>query len=492
MVHACRRDGVNRLPTVKELSARFHAGTRAILTELHRLADAGVLSLHPRRGIHLRSNAALPPFVAPVTPIRNKGEWLRAHVSERITGGQYPAGQPLPSLRRLSIETGANYRTLRGALYALVTDGLLEPYRKTFRVPQASARSGSGEVLLLFAGGRLGDVVRSTPWSEAFFANLQHELSMHSLQLRMANAEDMLAGPAASRMRVSSRTLGCIVHALFFAHSQLESTMARLRRHRLPTALYHDGHPELLQTFRSACAGLERNLIVAVGSTTLDGERVGRYLQLKGHRRAALFTLARSEARAIPRVVGLQRALGDDGLVLYGPDDEPESGADYLRRRPYAEWLSRHDEWRARAGADREPVSYYSSGRDAHSQVLTSVAATALERTFARAIRDPSLTAWVGIDDRAALCAATFLRNQRIVPAAARAVIGFDNSIESLAADCSSYDFNIRAAVTMLVDFVIAPSRRRALALDDGVWSAPGFVVERATTATTATDRARP
>jgi GntR family transcriptional regulator len=55
-------------------------------------------------------------------------KYLRIHreLSDRITGGQWPAGSPLPSQQQLAAQFGVSVMTLRQALQLLTDDGLIE------------------------------------------------------------------------------------------------------------------------------------------------------------------------------------------------------------------------------------------------------------------------------------------------------------------------------------------------------------------------------
>jgi len=92
-------------------------------------------------------------------------------------------------------------------------------------------------------------------------------------------------------------------------------------------------------------------------------------------------------------------------------------------------------------------------------------------------------TAWIGASDSVALAALEFLAQsagrKRI------AVIGFDNSFESLCNDLTSYDFNLGGYAAALLDFAV--TGRRLYKQEDGpdFVELPGMVVERKSTCPT-------
>jgi GntR family transcriptional regulator len=80
-------------------------------------------------------------------PIREP-KYLRIHrdLTDRITGGQWPAGCPLPSQQQLAAQFGVSVMTLRQALQLLADDGLIE------------ARHGTGTYVAARYAHDLGDL----------------------------------------------------------------------------------------------------------------------------------------------------------------------------------------------------------------------------------------------------------------------------------------------------------------------------------------------
>jgi hypothetical protein len=77
---------------------------------------------------------------------------------------------------------------------------------------------------------------------------------------------------------------------------------------------------------------------------------------------------------------------------------------------------------------------------------------------FERALSDRSITAWVGGNDFVAITALHFLKvTKRIAVPESISVVGFDNTLDAFINDCTSYDFNIPAAVRAMIDFIIEP-----------------------------------
>jgi DNA-binding LacI/PurR family transcriptional regulator len=108
-------------------------------------------------------------------------------------------------------------------------------------------------------------------------------------------------------------------------------------------------------------------------------------------------------------------------------------------------------------------------------------AACRLAPLLKKALAEKSITAWACANDMAALMALSFLKSRTIAVPGRISVVGFDNSLESMKAGLTTYDFNRSAAFYAALRYVISgtlpgsASGRRPLNIS-------GYLVARATT----------
>jgi len=76
---------------------------------------------------------------------------------------------------------------------------------------------------------------------------------------------------------------------------------------------------------------------------------------------------------------------------------------------------------------------------------------------FEQALRETDATAWVGMNDCAAMIAMGFLRARGIDVPGRIGVVGFDNTFEAFSHGLTSYDFNMPALVRAMLDHILRP-----------------------------------
>jgi DNA-binding LacI/PurR family transcriptional regulator len=101
---------------------------------------------------------------------------------------------------------------------------------------------------------------------------------------------------------------------------------------------------------------------------------------------------------------------------------------------------------------------------------------------FRRLAKDPSITAWVGLNDEIAVEALIYLRSNKVRVPEDVSVMGFDDSMEAGFQGLTSYCFNGASAMHLMTEYIV----RAASPLIRGDAGKPviieGFVHERATT----------
>ncbi|MBD3418482.1 MAG: hypothetical protein GF398_00035 [Chitinivibrionales bacterium] len=78
-----------------------------------------------------------------------------------------------------------------------------------------------------------------------------------------------------------------------------------------------------------------------------------------------------------------------------------------------------------------------------------------LDKMFAAALRDKDIQAWVCANVQTAIAALDFLKKKRIAVPGSISVIGFDDSVESLQHNLTSFNFNMRACAHCALNFIL-------------------------------------
>jgi len=173
------------LPSIVDLSRRFHVSSAVVRAALGRLEKEGFVSLSHRRRTVVCHNAdgqrnAHAPAAA--------GEPLYQRLRSRIESGAYPSGQPLPKFEYLTRSEHVGVRTVVRAFRRIERDGLV--YRKG-RTRFAGA-PGSNDtlgthglrrcVLILQPNDATWDEFAMTSWTMPFAHSFMHEMSLYGVE----------------------------------------------------------------------------------------------------------------------------------------------------------------------------------------------------------------------------------------------------------------------------------------------------------------------
>jgi DNA-binding LacI/PurR family transcriptional regulator len=107
---------------------------------------------------------------------------------------------------------------------------------------------------------------------------------------------------------------------------------------------------------------------------------------------------------------------------------------------------------------------------------------SSLEPLLEQALRDHSITAWVGANDEVALTALRFLASRRVQVPRQLSVVGFDGSPPAMLAELTTYDFNAPAAAKTALDLVLRPPVK-VPGPDLRILDIPGVLAQRPTVA---------
>jgi DNA-binding LacI/PurR family transcriptional regulator/DNA-binding transcriptional regulator YhcF (GntR family) len=112
----------------------------------------------------------------------------------------------------------------------------------------------------------------------------------------------------------------------------------------------------------------------------------------------------------------------------------------------------------------------------------TRLATMTLGPLFKKAANDRTITAWVCANDSMAFSALSFLRERKIAVPGVVSVIGFDNTpVKALDKGLTSFDFNVLGAVHHILNFIGRPPRPRGLYRHAPI-EVEGMIIERGST----------
>jgi DNA-binding LacI/PurR family transcriptional regulator len=213
---------------------------------------------------------------------------------------------------------------------------------------------------------------------------------------------------------------------------------------------------------------------------------VGALLLGAGHRRVAYLSPVGATLYSRHRLEGLQHAYDQAGLsegvaAFVNPrcssfEDIQGTGQKATTLRAFAAAVARLEK-RMDPGEGKDVDYFYRFYTETY--LLRRAMQTQMLPLMTAAARDPA-TAWVGVNDWAALVAMDWLRRRSAKSGTRTALLGFDDTFEAFSHGLTSYNFNMPALVQAMLGHVLEPPGGRSQLPPVEI---PGVIVARQSTA---------
>lgn len=456
------------------------------------IKDEGLVRATPKGGVRLLLETEYAPKSASSQangPAHRRWEQVRHQIARDLVSGLFPPGSQLPSYKELSRRYRACFTTIRQALHSLVDDGRLVPDRRKFRVHRPAALATRATLAIVARGPKGSWTPRSAEFwrvleKEALRLNVQLEHCIYDGWSGMKEVESTRHGTLRELER-RQPVLGFMVWTISLAPEHVENLLRLLARRERPVAVVDEtGAYEIRPAVRRFGPSVR---FFPMANSETAGRIVGHHLLSLGHRKIGYVIDDSSIDWSRKRGAGLREAFADAGVDAvreYCLEDYEgyvrtrQEVLDSLEVRRLWDQLAsiEHDLVRVRKRSNEPPYTR-------HLRALLSRATLQahLEPVFDRMLSNGSITAWVAGNDAIALHALDYLERHNIRLPNKLSLIGFDDTPEALAADLSSYNFNVPAVAQSMLQHILdcdKTLRRRAAGPPAEI---PGIVVERTT-----------
>lgn len=473
-----------RLPTIAAMARAAGVNPATMRSAVSAMAAAGRLTVKPGAGITLT-----PPQVRPDPKPKALHRWeqIRNDLATGIVAGQYGPAGALPTRKELRVRFGAGTRSVSRALRSLVDDHLIQPHGRGYRVASGRATYGRSSITVVAVSEDTRALSTFTNRSMEFWRALEHGARHHGLNLHVVSAGD------AGRAWPPSRSVGRELQSRDSVGILLWGLGLQDRVHRLTPWLCGFGKPvavvddQLDITLPARASSPTPVALFRVLTNEDAGRAVAHALVQHGHRRVAYLSRSPDEPWADQRLDGIRKAFAAAGIPSAVAAFAPETRVPWGIRSQWAGLPaaravmdSVHDLARSLGGDAAMPAPRVNS--ELVNYLWDSRIVVELNPLFERAMHDTSLTAWIGANDAICRLAMDFLRSHGLEPGRDRAVIGFDDELDSTGYGLSSFNFATAAQAQACLRFLLNPVSRRP-GVRRSVVDAPGFVVERQSTA---------
>lgn len=499
LVRSARASGRTRLPTIAEMALQAGVSQNTMWKAVAGLRVEGVLLASQKRGIHVTDTrvADQPDAGGQDTPSNGphlqKWEQVRERVREELRQRHFAPGAVLPAIKELRQRYGVCYRTLKKALESLTGSGLLEPYKKTYRVP--SLLEGRRHTVVLVSRGSWYGSMLWTPRSQENLRALESEGSRVGLRLAFENCsfsvmERNRAAPGhiAGRVRRRHReALGYLVWTLAMERAGIPDILEGLLPAGRPISVFDEtggvDYPRELLSHRQV-------RVFTASFSPRCGHLVGRYLLGLGHRRVAYLSPFHRSQWSVNRLAGLRAAFVEAGIPDAVRSFTATTATDFTQAMGRLHSL--HDNVHSLFSTNVRDVQrslervkgHIADFGAASSRLRTDTGRTDLfDPLLESLLTESDATAIVCGNDTIAVECLHFMQARGKHVPDDYSVIGFDNTPEASYRGLTSFSFNGSAVMHAMLAHVTGtpwplPHRREATPIE-----IDGFVVERGSSA---------
>jgi len=396
---------------------------------------------------------------------------VKNRLKKDILSGRYPHGQPLPSCKELMYYHGVSFRTLKKSLDALVTEGMIKPYKKGYIVPTITISEAHARVVAIGCGWKDGKI-----WADYqdknYFRILESECiqSKIALDLIVYYRENNLLNFIHSATRKPYNLGNDNILGIIFIVANLEvnpeEILKELSALKKPIAVLD------VVGYFNVSPGFSGNRFMQFFTTTASAfpaKKVAKYLLSLKHTHVAFISPFHRASWSKIRYKNCASVYRDAGfpegvkpLVL----DRYAYQWDYIRDTKSCEDLrsliSQYTQWKEYAHSNFFKrfgnISYSISKYLTEWNCASGEIYKKMRSLCEKALRDKTITAWLMANDFAATLALDYLKEKNIRMPEDISIISFDNTLDAMEYQLTSYDFNNNGIVTMMLRYVLMPS----------------------------------
>ncbi len=415
---------------------------------------------------------------------------LKAQIRKDILTGRFVPGEALPFIKELQYRYDVSFATIKKALESLESDDTIRSRGKGYIVPSLTSADRNDRIVAIGCG-----------WEDAkIWSDHQDKLSF-----RLLEAECI------------QKKIGLDIAVYFHQNGRLRYIHSATR---LPYNLRNDallGIAYIVANLEIDPADILRELVafdkpiavldVVGGWSVPDSLRrhhairfftvtasfhparqIARYLLNLGHIKVGFFSPFHKGAWSQLRLEGVTDIFRDAGITdgvtpfvlntyayqwefIHHSDNKEDIRAFFEQYEPGKSRLK----FSGKGGM----ISYSISKYLTEQNCATGEIYQKMLPLFTRALSDRNITSWIFANDFAATLALDFLKTAgRSVPQDL-SVIGFDNSLDAMEYQLTSYDFNTTGIINAMIRYIISPS----IFPMQTVIEAEGTIIERRSTA---------
>ena len=497
--------GIVALPSIRQLAADAGVSFVTMWKAVKQFKMQGRISGNSGRSMkHLIGKevsvhpAAVETTGSAMETVTTSGawRWVADRFYKDIIAGRYSAGEKLPTCKELQQQYAVSFSTLKKVLLYLVEEQVVEARSDGYYVPQLTSSAGHARIVAIGCGWEDGKI-----WvdhqDKNYFRTLESECLRTNIRLDVIvyyrDRERLRFVHTASKVDydLDDRTILGYIFIVANLDSTPEEVLGRLVALRRNVAVL-----DVVGGWKiPRCAQGNRQVqFFTATASVLPAKRVAYFLLEKGHHHIAFFSpfhQALWSQRRLDTIMDIFRRAGKGYSIFPFVYDKYAYQWDYLKNqehqedirtliKQYAEWKKvAHGEFFKRFGnLGYSIVKYISEWNCASGEIYEK-----MRPLFEAALRHPEITAWVMANDFAATIAIDFLKEHNIRIPEDLSIISFDNTLDAMEYQLTSYDFNNHGIISMMLRFIVAPHTIKPARRTGNCLEVDGALVVRRSTA---------
>jgi DNA-binding transcriptional regulator YhcF (GntR family)/DNA-binding LacI/PurR family transcriptional regulator len=398
-------------------------------------------------------------------------EKVKNRLKKDILIGRYAQGQPMPSCKELMYHCDVSFRTLKKSLSALETEGMIKPFKKGYAVPALTISEGHARVVAIGCGWKDGKI-----WADYQDKNYFRILESECIQSKIAldlivyyrenNRLNFIHSATRKPYDLGSDNILGIIYVVANVEVSPDEILKELSALKKPVAVLD------VVGYFNASSGLYRNRLVQFFTTTastIPGKMVARYLIGLRHKHIAYispFHLASWSKIRLENCASVYRDAGfPDGVKPFVLSRYAYQW-DYLRdaksREDLQSLISQYTQWKEYAHSNFFKkfgnISYSVSKYLTEWNCASGEIYKKMRPLFEKALHDRQITAWLMANDFAATLAHDYLKEKSVRVPGDLSIIAFDNTLDAMEYQLTTYDFNNPGVVNIMLRYVLSPS----------------------------------
>ncbi|MFP4015333.1 MAG: GntR family transcriptional regulator, partial [Chitinispirillaceae bacterium] len=464
-------EGQKKLPSIRTISRRCGVSAVTVTRAIGQLKEEGMIVSVWGKGL----------FTADSLPHRGtlhsdlesekrdyKYNRILRELKKDITDGKYPTSFPLPAKKQLARGYNVSYPTINKVLSLLVKDGILKRSGSKFLF--FTNRTVHRQRIMVIALGFSAEAIKiQTEREKTFYRSLSAAALNMSVDLEIISYNDYLETPrfflpdghTLETFIKKQKICGIILSSYHMNDSA--QCLQKLICTGVPVSVWIEDR-RILQSVSRYKPKYSRLTFFDSSYSSIPGRDVGKYLISKGHREIAYISPFHGSPWSQNRLEGLLKA-GTSTQISWKvhPCVETKYSNDYafmeqvFKRTPFEKDFS------AAANITNKIQPFLSGRMDAMRYDYEKLRRDDLIFSCCKPLLDkaasvPTITAWVCANDLIACLIADYWDYTSVPFEKRPALVGFDNTFESLEKKISSYEFNTAGEVQSMLTHLLYPN----------------------------------